>query len=238
MLASDAQEARADVMSGNRLSIGALVLAACGARAADRSLTRHDVNVDALARECEADDLEACESVGGIYLQLDPPETWLAIPALEKACTRRASACATLAELRGRDDRTTHAEQRLDRACAPGSRSACEQPARSQTSANASRPEGPTSAPSVERPAAPTSWWCSNDASATGAACARTETDCKALGSGTCAKASSVTCFWFTSERGGATESACFPTLTDCNRHYLRNNAKVGITIIHDCHAR
>jgi hypothetical protein len=212
------------------LVVGPLI-AGCGASAADRRLTRRDVNVGALTRECEADDLGACESLGGIYLQLDPPETHLAIPCLEKACRELGSACATLAEVHAKQGNNARAQEMLELACARGWKSAC---------AHDSRPQSPS--PEIARsvkppmtPPRPNGWWCSDSPSEQGATCLRNEGACQALGGGGCTRRASATCLAITTGAGSLEEVSCFPTLAECNKHYLQVNAKAGITIVRDC---
>jgi S1-C subfamily serine protease len=114
-----------------------VVIACVGSRSSP-ALTRADVHTDQLASNCGRADLEACESLGEIYLQLEPPDVRQAELALRRACKGRTQSCKTLARLFAQQGRARDAELMRQQACALGSADSC-----------------PAPPVSIERPAAP-----------------------------------------------------------------------------------
>lgn len=120
---------------------------ACVGSRSPPPLTRVDVHTDQLASDCGRADLDACESLGEIYLQLEPPDVRQAEVALRSACRGRARSCETLAHLFTQQGRSGDAELMREQACALGSTGSC------RPSVSLERPTVPTQASPVAQPA-------------------------------------------------------------------------------------
>jgi S1-C subfamily serine protease len=118
---------------------------ACVGSRSTPPLTRANVHTDQLASDCSRGDADACESLGEIYLQLEPPDVSQAEIALRSACASRARSCETLAQLLGQQGRRSDAELMRQQACALGSTSLCPAPPVSEVGSAA-----PNQAPVVE----------------------------------------------------------------------------------------
>lgn len=104
--------------------LGALLGACAGSRSAP-PLTSADVHTDKLAADCNGGDLGACESLGEIYLQIEPPDFRRAETALRSACESLARSCETLAQLFAEQGRNQDASLMRQRACALGAKGSC-----------------------------------------------------------------------------------------------------------------